>query len=59
MTAFMLPTWLDIAAGCNNLAAVMWLREQGSNWPKRFKNGPWGAEVLEWATSEGFIAPTN
>jgi hypothetical protein len=57
--AEMMSFLLDVAAIYNNLAAAMWLKEQGADWPERVRNGPWGVEVLEWAIAEGFIAPTN
>jgi hypothetical protein len=57
--AEMMTLLLDVAAHYNKLAAAMWLREQGAEWPTTFQYRPWSGEVLEWATAEGFIAPNN
>jgi hypothetical protein len=55
----LLTDMLDYAAYSIELAAAQWLREQGAEWPVRFKYGPWRGEVLAWARAEGCTTPTT
>jgi hypothetical protein len=53
-----LTSMLTAAAHYNKLTAAKWLREQGAEWPTKFKKWyPWRSEVLEWARVEGCITP--
>jgi hypothetical protein len=55
----MLTEMLNSAGACNQLAAAQWLRHQGAEWPDQHSGygSRWSADVLAWATTEGYTAP--
>jgi hypothetical protein len=53
----LLTSMLNVAAVHNKLAAAQWLRQQGAEWPAAMRAH--SAEVLAWATAEGYQLPAH
>jgi hypothetical protein len=52
-----LTPMLKIAGARNRLAAAVWLRQQGAEWPLFLFHGDWSDEVLVWARVAGYTTP--
>jgi hypothetical protein len=57
----LLTEMLNIAGANNRLAAAVWLRQQGAEWPSvlKYYGRLWSGETLAWARSQGCTSPTE
>jgi hypothetical protein len=55
----MLTDMLNVAGAYNKLAAAVWLRQQGAEWPAvlDYYGRVWSGDVLAWARSQGCESP--